>query len=128
MARLFLGLLGGFSARFDGGPPLTLLSRKAQALLAFLALPAGRWHSRETLATMFWGDSSTYDYGGHAVATYWSGGSLIDPMTSARVSGAGTRRWRGCWSTALRRWPTIATRTGPDGSSSPTPRATSSAS
>src|SRR4029453_17170065 len=57
MTRLCLGLLGGFSAHFDGGPPLTLPSRKAQALLAFLALPAGRWHSRETLATMFWGET-----------------------------------------------------------------------
>jgi DNA-binding SARP family transcriptional activator/tetratricopeptide (TPR) repeat protein len=57
MARVCLELLGGFSARFDGGPPLVLPSRKAQALLAFLALPAGRWHSRETLATLFWGEA-----------------------------------------------------------------------
>ena len=57
MTRLFLELLGGFSARFDGGPTLVLPTRKAQAMLAFLALPAGRWHSRETLATLFWGEA-----------------------------------------------------------------------
>ena len=57
MTRLLLEFLGGFSARFDGGRPLVLPSRKAQALLAFLALPAGRWHSRETLATLFWGEA-----------------------------------------------------------------------
>jgi hypothetical protein len=51
MTRLFLELLGGFSARFDGGPTLLLPTRKAQAMLAFLALPAGRWHSRGALAT-----------------------------------------------------------------------------
>jgi DNA-binding SARP family transcriptional activator/tetratricopeptide (TPR) repeat protein len=58
MGRLHLELLGGFSAHFEGGRPLVLPMRKAQALLAFLALPAGRVHSREKLTALLWGETS----------------------------------------------------------------------
>src|SRR5262245_59111634 len=58
MARLTLTLLGGFQARLDTGPFLTLPTRKIQALLAYLALPPGRSHAREKLAAMLWGDLS----------------------------------------------------------------------
>lgn len=34
-----------------------LPARKAQALLAYLALPPGRWHSREKLTAFLWGDT-----------------------------------------------------------------------
>jgi DNA-binding SARP family transcriptional activator/tetratricopeptide (TPR) repeat protein len=54
--RLVLTLLGGFDARAESGAPLALPTRKARALLAFLALPVGRTHSRERLATLLWGD------------------------------------------------------------------------
>jgi DNA-binding SARP family transcriptional activator len=57
MQSLRLDLLGGFSARLDGGQPLVLPARKAQGLLAFLALPPGRWHSREKLTAFLWGDA-----------------------------------------------------------------------
>src|SRR5262245_10338578 len=43
MARLSLTLLGGFQARLDSGP-LTLPTKKIQALLAYLALPPGSGH------------------------------------------------------------------------------------
>jgi predicted ATPase/DNA-binding SARP family transcriptional activator len=55
MARLNLTLLGGFQARLDQGPPLALPTRKSQALLAYLALPLGRAHPRDTLAALLWG-------------------------------------------------------------------------
>jgi adenylate cyclase len=55
MARLTLTLFGGFQGRLGDGAALTLPTRKAQALLAFLALPAGRPHPREKLASMLWG-------------------------------------------------------------------------
>lgn len=58
MARLHLELLGGFSARLEGGKACALPTRKAQALLAYLALPAGRFHSREKLTALLWGDSA----------------------------------------------------------------------
>jgi DNA-binding SARP family transcriptional activator/tetratricopeptide (TPR) repeat protein len=55
MARLSLTLLGGFQARLDPGPALSLPTRKSQALLAYLALPLGRAHPRDTLAALLWG-------------------------------------------------------------------------
>lgn len=40
-ARLRLGVLGGFRAILPGGSPAALPTRKAEALLAFLACRAG---------------------------------------------------------------------------------------
>jgi len=54
---LRLDLLGGFSARLDGGRPIVLPARKAQALLVYLAQSPGRWHSREKLTAFLWGDA-----------------------------------------------------------------------
>ena len=41
MARLTLTLLGGFRAHLDPGAPLAFPTRKAQALLSYLVMPAG---------------------------------------------------------------------------------------
>jgi len=54
--RLTLTLLGGFQVRVDPGVALTLPSKKAQALLAYLALPPGRAHPRGKLSALLWGD------------------------------------------------------------------------
>ena len=56
--RLQFELLGGFSARLDTGEPCGLPTRKTQGLLAYLALPAGRFHSREKLTALLWGDTA----------------------------------------------------------------------
>src|SRR5262245_39353900 len=56
MARLELLLLGGFQARVTPGDGVVLPTRKAQALLAYPVLPAGRLHQREELAALLWGD------------------------------------------------------------------------
>ena len=50
-------LLGGFAARLDSGQPCSLPTRKTQALLAYLALPVGRFHSREKLTALLWGET-----------------------------------------------------------------------
>jgi DNA-binding SARP family transcriptional activator/tetratricopeptide (TPR) repeat protein len=57
MARLTLTLLGGFRAHLDPGAPLAFPTRKAQALLAYLAMPAGEAHPRDKLASLLWGST-----------------------------------------------------------------------
>ena len=56
MPRLQLRLLGGFEARIASGAPLDIANKKTRALLAFLALPAGRSHSRDKLVGLLWSD------------------------------------------------------------------------
>jgi len=57
-ARLALGLLGAFELKRADGQ-LLRLPKKAQALLAYLALQKGRAIPREQLATLLWGNSAT---------------------------------------------------------------------
>jgi DNA-binding SARP family transcriptional activator len=54
---LSLTLLGGFQARLDSGAAMAVPTKKAQALLAYLALPPGRAHPRDKLAAFLWGDA-----------------------------------------------------------------------
>jgi predicted ATPase/DNA-binding SARP family transcriptional activator len=53
--KLELALLGNLEVRRDGFPATDLRSRKAQALLCYLAV-TGRSHSRPALAGLLWGD------------------------------------------------------------------------
>jgi DNA-binding SARP family transcriptional activator len=55
VSLLQIGLLGGLQARVEPGGALALPTKKAQALLAYLALPAGRAHPRDKLAALLWG-------------------------------------------------------------------------
>jgi DNA-binding SARP family transcriptional activator/predicted ATPase len=55
-ARLRLNLFGGFEAKLVSGAAITLPTKKAQALLAFLAVPPGRTHPRDKLAALLWGE------------------------------------------------------------------------
>ena len=55
MSGLQLALLGGFHARLTSGAALALPTKKAQALLTYLALPVGRAHPRDKLAALLWG-------------------------------------------------------------------------
>ena len=57
MARLTLTLLGGFRAHLDPGAPLAFPTRKAQALLAYVAMPPGHAHPRDKLASLLWGST-----------------------------------------------------------------------
>lgn len=51
MSRLSITLLGGFHVRLDSGRAVSLTRTRAQTV-AFLAMPAGRPHSREELAAL----------------------------------------------------------------------------
>lgn len=53
---LRLKLLGGFESRLATGAVVTLPTRKAQALLAYLAARPGQAHSRDKLAALLWPD------------------------------------------------------------------------
>ncbi|HEV8306588.1 MAG TPA: BTAD domain-containing putative transcriptional regulator [Methylomirabilota bacterium] len=56
MSRVNLKLMGGFEAQADPGGVLTIPTRKAQALLAYLALTPGQSHPRDKLAALLWPD------------------------------------------------------------------------
>lgn len=58
MSAYRLSLLGGFELRDGAGTLLRLPTRKAEALLAFLALSPGQEYARDTLAALLWGESS----------------------------------------------------------------------
>ncbi|MDX1575332.1 MAG: BTAD domain-containing putative transcriptional regulator [Kiloniellales bacterium] len=74
MARFDLKLLGGFEARLDSGQKIALPTRKAEALLAYLALAGGKPRSRDQLAGLLWSDR------GEAQAK----GSLRQALTALR--------------------------------------------
>jgi DNA-binding SARP family transcriptional activator len=51
-----LRLFGGFRLEDENGRPIPVSLRKAEALLAYLAVSAGQSAPRETLAALLWGD------------------------------------------------------------------------
>jgi DNA-binding SARP family transcriptional activator len=57
VAELHIDLLGGMRLRTAAGRDIRIASRKAQALLGFLALEPGHACSRDTLAGLLWEDS-----------------------------------------------------------------------
>jgi DNA-binding SARP family transcriptional activator len=56
MAKVHLTLLGGLRLQTDSGEPVPLATKKAGALLAYLALHPGQAQPRPKLAALFWGD------------------------------------------------------------------------
>ena len=54
MARLAISVLGSFQVMLDGVPVTTFETDKARALLAYLAVEAGRPHRREGLGALLW--------------------------------------------------------------------------
>lgn len=56
MGRLSLSLFGGFRGRMGSGRPLVLPRRKAEALLAYLALRPAQAQSRDAIVALLWGD------------------------------------------------------------------------
>ncbi len=54
MTQLSIRLFGGFHAQLGSGQPLAIRRKKAQALLAYLALHPGAARSRDSLAGLLW--------------------------------------------------------------------------
>ena len=54
---LHLHVLGSFEAGWSDGGQVKIASKKAQALIAYLAVESRRTHTREQLATLLWGDT-----------------------------------------------------------------------
>ena len=50
-------MLGRFEARWSDGEPVDVIAKKAQALLAYLAVEHGRAHTRDQLATLLWSET-----------------------------------------------------------------------
>ena len=72
MVGLTVRLLGGFEARLASGVPMTLPTKKVQALLAYLGTRPGQDHSRDKLAALLWGETSDHQARGslrHALMT-----------------------------------------------------------
>lgn len=61
MAHLALSFLCGFQVELDGRPVIEFKSNKVRALLAYLAVEAGRPHRREALAGLLWPDRTDRD-------------------------------------------------------------------
>jgi TolB-like protein/DNA-binding SARP family transcriptional activator/Tfp pilus assembly protein PilF len=58
LAAIHLKLLGQFECRMADGTPLSLQTRKAEVLLAYLALKPGIRHPRERLINLLWSNRS----------------------------------------------------------------------
>lgn len=58
MAGLRMRLLGGFEVRVASGALLSLPTKKAQALLAYLGTRPGEPHPRDKLAALLWSETS----------------------------------------------------------------------
>lgn len=56
MPKLHARLLGGLEFCDADGGELKLATRKARALLAYLVVEPGRWHTRERLTGLLWSD------------------------------------------------------------------------
>ena len=72
MKSLRLNLLGGFHARDAANRDIAVAGTKATLLLAYLALKAGKAHSRETLIGLLWGDRGDNQARGSLRQALWS--------------------------------------------------------
>jgi TolB-like protein/predicted Zn-dependent protease len=55
--KVRLNLLGPFEARWSDGTPADIAGKKAQALVAYLAVEGPRPHTREALASLLWSET-----------------------------------------------------------------------
>ena len=81
MGTIHLKLLGQFECKTDAGKAISLHTRKAEALLAYLALEPGIRHPRERLINLLWSDRGEEQAGEQIGVS--DGGSKQGVMTFA---------------------------------------------
>jgi DNA-binding SARP family transcriptional activator/tetratricopeptide (TPR) repeat protein len=87
-ARLQLRLLGAFDAGLDGVPLGPFRSAKVRALLAYLAVEAGRAHLRESLSTLLWGEYPEHEAQQSLSQALSNLRRLLGPGASSRPAAA----------------------------------------
>jgi len=92
MPALLVSLLGGFDATVPAKGSLHFPTRKAQALLAYLALRPAQSHPRAKLATLFWGEVPDAQARASLRQTLSLLGKTLGPAAGCLVTDAGTVR------------------------------------
>jgi DNA-binding SARP family transcriptional activator/tetratricopeptide (TPR) repeat protein len=88
-ARLEIRLLGTFEANLDGVSLAPFRSAKVRALLAYLAVEAGRPHRRVALATLLWGEYAEHDANHSLRQALANLRSLLAPLSSSTLTITG---------------------------------------
>ncbi|HKR58314.1 MAG TPA: hypothetical protein VJS64_01175, partial [Pyrinomonadaceae bacterium] len=83
MPGLQFRLFGKFTAHHDSGLLRRLEASKDQELLSYLLIHRGRSHSREALATLLWGETSTEKSKKYLRQALWHIQSALDTGASA---------------------------------------------
>ena len=79
MGILQVGLFGGVRATHNNWMTKIQLTRENQGLLAYLLLQRHRYHSREILANMFWGEHSQQKARGSLNTALWKLKKALEP-------------------------------------------------
>ena len=79
MGILQVGLFGGVRATHNNWTTEIQLTRENQGLLAYLLLQRHRFHSRETLAGMFWGEHNQQKARGSLNTALWKLKKALEP-------------------------------------------------
>lgn len=82
--RLSVSLFGKFSAQLNGHRLRGLDGTRLQELLSYLLLYRGKPHSRESLASLLWGDLDTSQSKKYLRQALWQLGSLLNPNGGSR--------------------------------------------
>ena len=84
MDALHIWLFGRVRVAHDGGSPEIRFTRSAQTLLAFLLLHPQRYHPREVLAELAWGDRPDDQARGALNTALWRLRNLLEPEGTTR--------------------------------------------
>ena len=103
MVGLKVMLFGGFEARLASGASVSVPTKRAQAVLAYLGVRPGQSHPRDKLAALLWGERGDEQARGglrHALVDLRRALAGVDPPP-LRIEGQtlalNTLGWRSTW-------------------------------